>query len=96
MKQPGVRFPPAILDRIQEEVRQANAAAGWEKFTTSDVVRDLVQEALDARRRARVAANPDLVAGAKAELARRQVDAQEPPRSPRRSGRAAGGDDGDV
>ena len=50
MKLEAVRFPPTILDGVREEIRLANEAAGWSKVTLSDVVRDLVQEALEARR----------------------------------------------
>lgn len=49
-KQPGMadlvqtntRLPPLLVDDLDEIAREMNAAVGWNKFTRSDVVRDLL------------------------------------------------------
>jgi hypothetical protein len=53
--QSNVRMPQVTLDRLDAWVDEMNVAAGWKKFTRSDLIRNIVDEALEAHDRAKEA-----------------------------------------
>lgn len=51
--QSNVRMPQVVIDELDVWVEDLNRAAGWAKFTRSDLIRNIVDEALERRRAAK-------------------------------------------
>jgi hypothetical protein len=56
--QAAVRIPQSAVDEYEALAKELNAAAGWEKVTRSDLMRDDLMEALARRRSAKELAGP--------------------------------------
>jgi metal-responsive CopG/Arc/MetJ family transcriptional regulator len=63
--QSNVRMPQGALDSLDEWAEELNREAGWKKFTRSDVIRDVVLEALERRRASKAPEKPKTAAGAR-------------------------------
>lgn len=47
----GVRVPGVLLDEIERLVDATNKEAGWKKTTKSDLVREMLSEGIEARKK---------------------------------------------
>ena len=47
----NVRMPEPVLEELDAWADELNREVGWEKFTRSDLIRNCVDQALEARRK---------------------------------------------